>query len=230
MSPTTPSVTADFLLKGAVYSLEQCGTLLHDAVTLHKNGAHSSAIVLAAFAREELGRSQILLNLRKAVIAGKSVTLQDIKDKCQDHLKKQDWAQLSTVQRVSGDGGLAKLLRKKAGASPQSEDYKDASKQLEDITNQQRGRNPDARHRQRLSALYVEPTANGLDWNRPKQTSSDEATQFLIDAVNDYAGQYDRFQSGSIEFIDPELFRALQAWNTRPPLPSPEWPVFTAGL
>ena len=51
-----------------------------------------------------------------------------------------------------------------------------------------------------------------------------EAARFLMDAVNDYALEYDRFQSGSLEFIDPDSFRALQAWDTRPKLPAPEWP------
>src|SRR5262245_34192082 len=220
----TPSITADYLLKGAFYSFEQCGTLLRDAVTLHRNGAHSSAIALAAFGREELGRSQILLNLRRRVVARESVTLQDIKAMCQDHVEKQDWAQLSTVQRASGDEGLAKLLRKVTSASPQSEDYKNASKELEAITNQQRTRIPQDRHNERLSALYIEPTTNGLDWNRPNQKPRVEAARFLMDAVNDYALEYDRFQSGSLEFIDPDSFRALQAWDTRPKLPAPEWP------
>ena len=90
------------------------------------------------------------------------MTLQDVKEMCQDHVEKQDWAQLSTVQRASGDEGLAKLLRKVTSASPQSEDYKKASKELEDITKRQRTRIPQDRHNQLISALYVEPTTNGL--------------------------------------------------------------------
>jgi AbiV len=55
------SVTADFLLKGYALALEQCGLLLRDAVLLYKNRSYANAVVLAAFAREELGRSQIRL-------------------------------------------------------------------------------------------------------------------------------------------------------------------------
>lgn len=219
-----PQLTANFLLEGAIYALEQCGILLHDAVLLHRNGAESSAIVLAAFAREELGRSGILLDLRKGVIAGESVPLKDIKENTQDHVEKQDRAQLSTVQRASGNEGLASLLRTRLNSHPHSKEYQDADKQLNDIASRQRARNPENRHRQRLSALYVEPTENGSAWNRPKQKSREEAVHYLTDAVNDYAGQYDRFQSGSLEFIDPDLFRAFKAWDTRPELPRPEWP------
>jgi hypothetical protein len=55
------SVTAEYLLSGAALALEQCGLLLRDAVCLFKNRSFGSAVVLAAFAREELGRCQILI-------------------------------------------------------------------------------------------------------------------------------------------------------------------------
>ena len=56
------AVTADFLLKGYALALEQCGLLLRDAVLLYENKSYANAVVLAAFAREELGRSRILLS------------------------------------------------------------------------------------------------------------------------------------------------------------------------
>lgn len=63
------SVTAQYLLEGAYYTLEQCGILLSDAVVLCKNRSYSSATVLAAFAREALGQTYILQELRKKVMA-----------------------------------------------------------------------------------------------------------------------------------------------------------------
>ena len=50
------SVTPEFLVKGAVYSLEQCGVLLRDAALLYRDEAYASAVVLTAFAREALGQ------------------------------------------------------------------------------------------------------------------------------------------------------------------------------
>lgn len=218
-------VTAQYLLKGTVYALEQSGILLRDAVMLYKNKAFSSAIVLAAFAREELGRSHILRKKRKEIVEnGKSVTLKEIKDACEDHVKKQEWAQLSTVQRASGNGRLAKLLKTRMRYHPQSEEYKEANKQLNEITDQQKKRTPKDRHMVRLRALYVEPNDSGTDWNKPQEKSQDEARVFLVDAVNDYAGEYDRIQNGAIQLTDSELFQALQEWAERPKLPLPEWP------
>jgi len=46
------AVTAQYLLKGAVYALEQCGLLLRDANLLYQNGSHASAVALAAFAEK----------------------------------------------------------------------------------------------------------------------------------------------------------------------------------
>jgi hypothetical protein len=42
------SITPEYLLKGAVYALEQCGMLLRDAALPYRNSAYVSAVVLAA--------------------------------------------------------------------------------------------------------------------------------------------------------------------------------------
>lgn len=218
-------VTAQYLLKGAIYALEQCGILLRDAVMLYKSKAYSSAIVLAASAREELGRSRILRKKRKEIVEnGKSVTLKEIKDACEDHVKKQEWAQLSMVQRASGNERLAELLKTRMRYHPQSQEYKEADKQINDITKLQKKRTPEDRHRERVRALYVEPNDSGTAWNRPNQTPQEKARIFIEDAVNDYAPEYDRIQRGTIQYIEPELFQALQEWAERPELPLPEWP------
>jgi AbiV family abortive infection protein len=72
------SVTPEYLLEGATYALEQCGLLLRDANLLYRNGSYSSAVALALFAREELGRYRILLGLRKQVLRGERFTIKEI--------------------------------------------------------------------------------------------------------------------------------------------------------
>ncbi len=59
------------LLKGTFYALEQCGLLLRDANIQYRNGSYASTIVLAAFAREELGRYRILLDFWRRARDGK---------------------------------------------------------------------------------------------------------------------------------------------------------------
>jgi AbiV family abortive infection protein len=83
------SVTAQYLLEGAAYALEQCGLLLADANLLYRGGSNASTVVLAAFAREELGKYKILLKLRKEVLNGKHLTEKYVKTYCRDHEQKQ---------------------------------------------------------------------------------------------------------------------------------------------
>ena len=52
---------------------------------------------------------------------------------------------------------------------------------------------PVERHKQRMSALYVDAVAPDL-WRRPtREISQITAHAYLQDAANDYSGQYDRY-------------------------------------
>ena len=83
------SVDPQYLLEGAVFALEQSGVLLRDAALLYRSGSHASGVALAAFAREELGRWKILLSLRGNVFNGETLTIDDIKARCEDHRHEQ---------------------------------------------------------------------------------------------------------------------------------------------
>src|SRR5262245_36527591 len=102
------SVSPEYLLEGAAYALEQCGLLLRDANVLYRNGSYASAVALA-LAREELGRHSILLDLRRKVRRGGSVTVMDIQDACGGHVRKQEAGVLSTVTRTNNNTVLGKL-------------------------------------------------------------------------------------------------------------------------
>ena len=81
-----PTVTKDILLKGAWYAIEQCGLLLQHAVILHNAKAYSTAVAVALFAREELGRYKILLDFwERADRKGKNPTVDEIKKACDTH-------------------------------------------------------------------------------------------------------------------------------------------------
>jgi AbiV family abortive infection protein len=226
-------ITAQYLLEGAMYALEQCGILLHDAVILYNNGSYANAIVLAAFAREEMGRSRILREFRKDIVErGVSVTLGEIKEKCENHVKKQEYAQLSVTQRFSSQQGrLAQLSRVRIRSHPQSDEWKDADKELNKITKLQKKRTPEDRHKERMSALYVEPNEYGTRWSRPKEKTQEAAKIFIEDSANDYRVQrenirqwleYHSIPQADIPGIDNEFFRALSAWPERPKLPPPD--------
>jgi AbiV family abortive infection protein len=92
--------------------------LLRDAVLLYKNKSYSNAVVLAAFAREELGRSQILLGLWRQRIGGALVTIGDIENTCDNHVEKQKAGTLSMTMRADRNTGLGKTLTDRTTPPP----------------------------------------------------------------------------------------------------------------
>ena len=223
---STKKITRRYLLEGAVYAFDQSGILLHDAVTQYNSGSHSTAVVLAAYAREEMGRSRILRQLRKRIVdKGETVTLTDIKRPCKDHVKKQEFAQLSTVHRpASSQDTIAKLMRIQFKFHPQSQEYKEAEKRLNEITKRKRKSIPKQRHKARERALYVEPRESTFGWNRPKEITKQEAKIFLTDAANDYSVHLQHFDPEIGKYKDSEFAAALKGWNGHPELPLPRWP------
>ncbi len=226
MAKGPKSVTSRYLLEGALYALEQCGLLLRDAISLFRTGSYASAVVLGSFAREELGRAKILFGLRDKVLAGKTVTLKEIAESCEDHVTKQQWAVASTNMRVEDNGSrLAKLLQTKISAHPQSEDWKAADKELREIDEIKRKRASHERHEQRMRALYVEPDDFGRGWNRPRETATrNVAHDFLQDAANDYASRLQKIDPTLLKGEDDQLLQELTEWAERPELPLPQWP------
>ena len=219
-------ITAHFLLEGALYAVEQSGLMMTDAVILYDNDRYSNAIVLAAFAREELGRSRILRELRKKIVEGPgSVTLEEIRDQCDDHVKKQKNAQIVTTQRFSRYEGLGKLMQQRIETPPQSQEFKEAERELDKITKKQKNWASEDRHKTRMKALYVEPDDSGMAWNRPKEVSREQARIFLEAATLEYANEYRQLQGGSDRHSDPEFTLALEKWAERPELTAPQWPA-----
>jgi AbiV family abortive infection protein len=207
------AVTPDYLLKGAVYSLEQCGLLLRDATLLHRSGAHASGVVLAAHAREALGQWKILLALREDVIGGKIFTIREIKNRCGDHAQKQKAGMLSITMRADQNSGVGQLLMSRMTAQAGTEEREKTDEALARIGRRMKREVPTKRHEQREVALYVDPIEPlSMDrWNRPSMEISKALAQnFISDARNDYVIQSDRYTNrGMIEIMEPDLFKAL---------------------
>jgi AbiV family abortive infection protein len=123
-------VTSQSLLHGAVYSLEQCGLLLRDAILLYDKGSYATALALAAFAREELGRWLILLELHTQVVAGKRLSVKDVETECDDHVSKQRAGMTSLTQYADNNSEYGKVLRDRAKASPAVGSAKSSTREL----------------------------------------------------------------------------------------------------
>jgi AbiV family abortive infection protein len=223
-------VTPEYLLKGAVYSLEQCGLLLRDADLLYRSGAYPSAVVLAAFAWEALGQWKILLNLRQKVINGKPVTIADIKTRCRDHEEKQRAGMSSITMQADQGSGLGQLLMTRMTAQSASAEWKKADDTLTGIHRQIKRQVPSRRHEQRELALYVNPIepVSADRWTRPTfEISKTTAQRLVTEARNDYAGQLENRYSNLefVKYLDAELCAALEKWADRPTLQSPGEPL-----
>jgi AbiV family abortive infection protein len=220
------SVTSEYLVKGYALALEQCGLLLRDAVRLYEAASYATAVALAAFAREELGRSEILLDMWRRRRGGSPVTLEEIRNACDNHVEKQRAGMLSLTLTTDRTTVLGKHLTSRKTYAPQSEEWKEADAALKQISDQKAKRTPDDRHSKRMRALYVEPKSS-TEWNRPANILAEPAHNFLQDAVNDYSL---RSHQGYItpdhilKHIDPELYDALEQLTDRPQLPPPEHP------
>jgi AbiV family abortive infection protein len=207
------SATPEHLLRGAALALEQCGLLLGDAVCLYRNRSYASAVVMAAFAREELGRFRILRDFRQDVLNGLSVTSEQIIAACKDHVAKQSEGMFSSTLRADRDTVVGKLLIARMTNPPQSQAWKDADAQLNKIIKRKDERTPNDRHLMRMRALYVEPKSS-VGWNRPADVTEAEAQHYLMEAVNDYAGPYN----------NPDVRGLLGQLTDGPELPRPVWP------
>jgi AbiV family abortive infection protein len=209
------AASSDYLLQGTVFALEQCGLLLRDARILCEAGSYASAVVLAAFAREELGRYKILRRLFKRMLAGENFSIKQIDKKCERHVEKQKEAMFSIVERADNSTVMGQLIQTRMRTAPGSLEWKKADEELDKITQSQIKRTPEHRHKSRMKALYVEPLEAG--WNRPAQTSEAAAREFLTDAINDYSGAQQRCGHPDLD-DDPDFHAVLERWQDRPEL------------
>jgi AbiV family abortive infection protein len=203
---------------------------VRDAVLFYEKQSCANAVVLCAFAREELGRSRILLDLWRNSSRASIVTIKDVEAAVKNHVEKQRAGMFSLTMRADSEGELAKILRIRRTESPQSKKWQDADAKLKTIDAEMAERTPRDRHAERMSALYVEPKST-TEWNRPADKSVKEAYEFLVDAINDYRARYQSWYFGSpadlLQHNDPELYSAFKRMSDRPTLPvpiDPSWP------
>jgi len=216
------SINPQYLQEGAVYALEQGRLLLHDSVLLYRNRKYASAIVLALFAREEVGRYKLLRDLRKEMVEkGCTVTVEDIRRECKNHVEKQFQSQSGVTLKTSGDDQLAKILRTRFDYHPQSQEFQEATAQLDTIVKKVTRIGPHQRHDLRQKSLYVEPSDSGTSWNRPQNQSQQTAKEEIEGAANAYLSALDRFTSvGAYRDEDPTFYSALELWKECPAMPT----------
>jgi AbiV family abortive infection protein len=210
-------VTERFLLEGALYALENSGALLRDAVALYERGSYASAIVMAMFGREELGKYRMLRDAFEKAAAGEPVELADLTKKkgaLYDHVAKQERGALSVVQRPGPGTRLHELLRAQFDLPWGSPEREKANKELHEVTQRMAQELPKQRHVLRMDALYVGLSEDGSSWVRPQETTAEEARHEVEHAICDYNVAQSRLDDG----VDKEqaFLAAFRAWAERP--------------
>ncbi len=203
------TLTAEDLLHGAFYAAEQGGLLLRDAIHMWWQGRYSTAVALAVFAREEIGRHRILLEQRdKTKDAGPHLTAKDVCELCRDHREKIGRAITGVFYEYDphNDPELKGQPEEKVDAIISAR----MAKKAEDL--------PGDTHKARFAALYVDVNKNGT-WNRPCHLDAKASAERLYETLNDYVRVLDCIRCPQQSGRCMELAKALAAWPGRPSLP-----------
>jgi AbiV family abortive infection protein len=212
----SPRLNATQLLDGALYAIEHAGNLLHDAVALYEQGRYASAVVLAVYCREELGRFEILLEIWKQTADTGGPTVKAVREKCEDHITKLKRGQMVVTTRLGADQGRKLLELRK---TPTSKEYLEYRSLIDATIKQKARRDPVTVHKRRIRALYVDPDDEG-GWIRPREESPSDTRELLDEIAGDYALSLDR-----LDLDDPELKEAIAVWDDYPDLPPPVSPA-----
>lgn len=218
---TKITLSAAALFQGSLYALQQCGLLLNDAICLFDDGRYVTSAGIAMLAREELGRHKILLELWREANNGVSPTVKQVRDRCKDHVTKQQAAQLSVTMTGSRDDQVGRLLWKKLEPKVGSPEFDADDDQLNVLTEHRKKTRPTARHTMRMKAFYVDLDSDG-SWILPSTSDSGTCANEVNDAVNDYANALQRLTPGLQ--IEQTFTTALAEWTDAPQIPPPRWP------
>jgi AbiV family abortive infection protein len=189
-----PTIIAEQMLwEGAWHALAQAGRLLRSASLLFDAGEDSSALALAMFGREELGRSRLLRKCADEVCAGKTFAPPDIRRLCEDHALKQAASALSVMVTAQGENNsLVKAVRSALSPDSAPEERKQATALIQAATDAKQQRQAHDRHDLRCDSLYVDLNDAGTDWNRPTDLDPQGALNQINSALSDYANECQR--------------------------------------
>jgi len=183
----TAKASEKWLIEGAWFALEQAGRLLHSAVQLSDAGDAPTGLSIAMFAREELGRSQLLRAMAAEVAAGTAYTVSQVQARCTDHQEKQRRSVRSVELRAPRSEPFSAAMQTLAEAELGSPEWLAAKEMSDAAFKAERDRLPDRRHQARFSGIYVDAQDEGLSWARPVNLNERDAIHAIMSAGNDYA-------------------------------------------
>jgi len=145
---TDVPVEADFIIAGVFFAARNAWELLRDAWMLHNAGRYASAYGLAAFCREEIGKSKIWRDQWDRCRSGEPITLDDLKrSDATNHKKKLARVGKHLPQGIASYG---------EPPEPGSREEAKQAKRISEINVLARQRDPEKTHIGRLHAFFVE--------------------------------------------------------------------------
>lgn len=220
------NINSDFLLEGATLSLEQCGRLLFDSVNLYESESYASAVVLAAFAREELGKCIIYYEMQKtAERENTEIKLAELinlnkkrhNEELFSHVNRQRKSMLSTTMSTERGTPSGDAIHTSIIALPNSPEWMAARLLLDKETDKIRAGLPQSRSDERKSVLYVDLGDSG--WSAPKHKDKQSSHIFVQDAMNDYVTFHH-----SMFYHHPALSKYIKENAEKFIFPNPRWP------
>ena len=175
--------------------------MLHSAKILFESEDFSTAVAVAMFSREELGRSRLLRDCSREVLQGTILQVKDVTKRCQDHVTKQKDSDSGVVMRTTNDTELGKAFITRMECIPSSEQWVQAESFINSAIEAKQKRQPNERHQLRCNSVYVDINATGADWARPVEIFKEEARNHIYDAANDYAHEVERLTNKDLQSI-----------------------------
>lgn len=157
--------------------------------------------------------------------AGDKLGADQVRNECENHVRKQSAGAFSTTLRSDPPSGLDAALRGMQHSEPGSDDWK-AAKQIADLAaDAKHSRGPQLRHSIRIGGLYVDLSESGSGWLRPSIRDPSEALKEIGESLNDYAAERDRLSDGTLDEQDyPAMARARLSMPSEVTLLQPRRP------
>jgi AbiV family abortive infection protein len=190
---TKRSITPALFAEGALRAIEQAFRLADDAFVLLQKDRWPTSVVLALFAREELGRYSLLADATREALDGKSITASTIAKRCEDHLEKLRRGFVGTTVRLNEADSSALDAFFANPEAPENAGFRERLDRMHAAMG--RRQHQDA-HKRRLRALYVELSPSG-GWDTPSAVTKEEAEQEVWTAAADCANTVARFWGNS---------------------------------
>lgn len=203
-------IEASALRSGSLFALAEAGRLLADSLSLYRDQRYPSAVALAVFCREEIGRSTILAGLATKADAGNVVTEAAVRATCQNHERKLKQAYSGSSIRISGEEGVRIGAALRDRSRPQHADVRAA---IDARVRADERQMPKQNHVLRMRSLYLDRAPDG-SWSRPSEMTKAEAYSVLNQAAGDYAFYRDAVL---IAEVVPEDVRLWRSSNELPP-------------